>query len=259
MTSDRKMSANRQNAKRSTGPKTSTGRRRSSCNAIRHGLESVRFNEQIDPKLIDRMVEAICEGNADPSCHLLARIIAESRIFISRVRAARVAAIDRVIGLLASDENQKAPKISSDETPTDCTEVVGVTLSETEAEDRIMRCAAITGIVASRVMLKTVAERFAAGDFRGPTKTFTEVSTLLLANSKLRLLQAKATPTSARARMKARIARLTQSLEGRHRVRAFAASPLDRALAGLIGLERYERRALSKRRRAMRRLAELRS
>jgi hypothetical protein len=38
MTSFRQIEANQQNALRSTGPKSHNGRRRSRCNALRHGL-----------------------------------------------------------------------------------------------------------------------------------------------------------------------------------------------------------------------------
>ena len=38
MTSQRKIEANRRNAKRSTGPKTALGKKRSRANALKHGL-----------------------------------------------------------------------------------------------------------------------------------------------------------------------------------------------------------------------------
>jgi hypothetical protein len=43
MPSPRKISANRANARRSTGPRTAGGRLRASLNALKHGLEHFVF------------------------------------------------------------------------------------------------------------------------------------------------------------------------------------------------------------------------
>jgi hypothetical protein len=43
MSSDRQITANRANAKRSTGPKTIVGKIRSSRNALKHGLSASAF------------------------------------------------------------------------------------------------------------------------------------------------------------------------------------------------------------------------
>ena len=62
MTSERKIQANRQNARASTGPKTANGRARSAQNALRHGLSrSVLFNVALS-----KDVEALAQELAGP-------------------------------------------------------------------------------------------------------------------------------------------------------------------------------------------------
>jgi hypothetical protein len=96
MTSERKILANRQNAQKSTGPKTTTGKSRASRNAVRHGLEGVNFGNPGYCAQVERLAKAICPGASDPFRYEQAVIIAEGQIFLARVRAARIAAIERV-------------------------------------------------------------------------------------------------------------------------------------------------------------------
>jgi hypothetical protein len=94
MTSARHIAANRENARKSTGPKTKRGKSRASRNAVRHALSSANFG---DPGLSDRvslLAKAICNGERDPFVYDQAVIIAETQILLGRIRAARVAAID---------------------------------------------------------------------------------------------------------------------------------------------------------------------
>lgn len=57
MPSDRRIAANRRNARRSTGPKTAEGRRRASGNARRHGLTTA-----LSPDRVQHHLGVILEG-----------------------------------------------------------------------------------------------------------------------------------------------------------------------------------------------------
>jgi hypothetical protein len=109
MTSEFKVLANRQNAKKSTGPRTKTGKSRASRNALRHGLERVDFGTPGYPAQVERLARAICPDASDPFRYEQALIIAESQMFLARVRAARIAAIERhsPARLLGSREGTK--------------------------------------------------------------------------------------------------------------------------------------------------------
>jgi len=91
MTSELKVLANRQNAKKSTGPRTKTGKSRASRNAVRHGLERVDFGNPGYPARVERLAA----DASDPFRYEQALIIAETQTFLARVRAARIAAIER--------------------------------------------------------------------------------------------------------------------------------------------------------------------
>jgi hypothetical protein len=94
MTSEKKRAANRRNAARSTGPRTAGGRKRASRNALRHGLAAALHN----PAPIagaEAMAEAICGMAASPLERDWACKIAESQLRLRRVRAARIALIER--------------------------------------------------------------------------------------------------------------------------------------------------------------------
>jgi hypothetical protein len=68
MTSDRQLTANRRNAKKSTGP--ISGKRRSRENALRHGLA---IDVDRDPLLradVDRMAQILSRAREEPSVTL---------------------------------------------------------------------------------------------------------------------------------------------------------------------------------------------
>jgi hypothetical protein len=104
MTSDKKIAANRTNAKKSTGPTSLRGKLQSSRNALRHGLAAAMNAEPTISTDVQRMANAIC-GNehADPDLYDQAVTIARWQIVLLKVRAAQSAAIE--------PQNTTEPKI----------------------------------------------------------------------------------------------------------------------------------------------------
>jgi hypothetical protein len=95
MTSAKKIVANQNNARKSTGPKTVTGKGRASRNALRHGLAAVMRNNLSVSAQIERIAQAICGDDATPAQYEQALIIAESEVVLLHVRTARVTVIER--------------------------------------------------------------------------------------------------------------------------------------------------------------------
>jgi hypothetical protein len=94
MSSERKIAANRQNARRSTGPRTAAGKKRVSRNAIRHGLaRSVLADPSLSPE-VERLARLLA-GERDSADQLeAARLAAEAELEIIRVRTARASFIN---------------------------------------------------------------------------------------------------------------------------------------------------------------------
>jgi hypothetical protein len=96
MTSEHRTRANRENARKSTGPKTAGGKSRSRQNALRHGLEALHIHDPLTHEKIKRLVAMICSDDAELVEQDLATTIAECQIAISRIRAARIRTVERM-------------------------------------------------------------------------------------------------------------------------------------------------------------------
>jgi len=97
MTSPKKVAANRINGRKSRGPRSGAGKARASRNARRHGLAAFSGND--DPakaEQIEQMVDAICAGDDDPLLRQQAAAVAENQLWLSCVRAEKVALIKRL-------------------------------------------------------------------------------------------------------------------------------------------------------------------
>jgi hypothetical protein len=96
MASKRQIEANRRNARSSTGPRSSAGKRSASRNAIRHGL-TVRLSGPAFERAVESLARKLA-GNTDDALTLeFARTAAEAELELTRVRQTRTALIERAI------------------------------------------------------------------------------------------------------------------------------------------------------------------
>jgi hypothetical protein len=89
LTSDRKIKANRANARASTGPQTAPGRVRAARNALRHGLSLPVCSDPALSEEVEALAREIAGTDANDKIQELARRVAEAQIDLRRVRYAR--------------------------------------------------------------------------------------------------------------------------------------------------------------------------
>jgi hypothetical protein len=89
LTSDRKIKANRANARASTGPQTARGRARAARNALRHGLSLPVCSDPALSEEVEVLAREIAGPDAKANIQELARRVAEAQIDLRRVRYAR--------------------------------------------------------------------------------------------------------------------------------------------------------------------------
>jgi hypothetical protein len=84
MASERQIAANRRNAQKSTGPTSAAGRKRSSQNALRHGLNS-RISSADFEKQIENLARQIAGGAQDRQTLAYAHVAAEAHLELQRI------------------------------------------------------------------------------------------------------------------------------------------------------------------------------
>ena len=90
MNTSARASANRRNAKKSTGPRTGAGKSRVATNALRHGLAvPIAALPELDA-MVAALARRIAGDNPSTSRVELARRVAEAQIDLQRVRAAKL-------------------------------------------------------------------------------------------------------------------------------------------------------------------------
>jgi hypothetical protein len=94
MTSDRQLAANRRNAKKSTGPASISGKRKSRENALRHGLAANADRDPLLSAYIDRMAQIFSSVRGEPSITLTTQDAATAEIDLLRIRKIRASTFD---------------------------------------------------------------------------------------------------------------------------------------------------------------------
>jgi len=89
LTSERKITANRANARASTGPRTTRGRARAARNALRHALSLPVCSIPALSEEVETLAREIAGRGANAQTQELARRVAEAQIDLRRVRSAR--------------------------------------------------------------------------------------------------------------------------------------------------------------------------
>ena len=97
MTSERKIKANRMNARASTGPQTAQGRARTARNALRHALSLPVCSIAALSEEVETLAREIAGPGAKAETKELARRVAEAQIDLRRVRNARHQLLSRAL------------------------------------------------------------------------------------------------------------------------------------------------------------------
>jgi hypothetical protein len=95
MASERQIEANRRNARHSTGPRSTSGKKRASGNAFRHGLTKPISSAEFERE-VEKLARQIAGDTEDRVTRELARDAAAAELELARVRRVKAALIDRM-------------------------------------------------------------------------------------------------------------------------------------------------------------------
>ena len=116
MSSERQIATNRLNGRKSRGPRTAAGKSIASRNALRHGLAAIAHRGPMPAVDIERIANALCGDDRNPSLFVQARIVAENELVLRTISAQQLAVVERVrdsrfIALAKGDKSLKFAKI----------------------------------------------------------------------------------------------------------------------------------------------------
>jgi hypothetical protein len=105
MASALKIAANRRNAKKSTGPKSSAGKARTRRNAFRHGLAIPVTCDVLSAEVIKAVADQLLRKGASSAEQEHAQLAAEVQVEIARLRQAKVDILNRAGRLNIADRD----------------------------------------------------------------------------------------------------------------------------------------------------------
>ncbi len=84
MATQRQIEANRRNAQKSTGPRSASGKSRSSKNSYKHGLSQRTASQEFDCQ-VDLLARQLAPSSNDPKVQELARVAADADIRLREI------------------------------------------------------------------------------------------------------------------------------------------------------------------------------
>jgi len=220
MSPERKISASRNNGRRSSGPRTQAGKTRASRNALQHGLAAISHHQPVPSAEIVRFANALRGDDSDPALLAQARVIAQNEMVLRAIREQQIAVVERlreptVVALTKRDNRLKLAKARSKR----------ARRAEKEIERRLPS------------VLKKYRDRLGPDPYCGSKFDFVPLGLKVL-------LEEPDPPEEQRALDLAR-KQIEQQQRDEHEA-------MQEAIPDLIRLERYERRAWSRQQRAIR-------
>jgi hypothetical protein len=96
MTSTFKIAANRRNSQKSCGPRGAAGKSVASRNAMKHGLAALTHRKTAPSAEIEQFARALCGSDSDPVLFAQAVKIAENKILLEAIHKQQVDAVERL-------------------------------------------------------------------------------------------------------------------------------------------------------------------
>jgi hypothetical protein len=103
MATERQIAANRRNALKSTGPRSSAGKKRASRNTSRHGFSIAATTNSEFAKQVEDLARGIAGAGSEPLVLEHARSIAHAQLDLEQIRRMKVSLLQRIHELGALD------------------------------------------------------------------------------------------------------------------------------------------------------------